>query len=119
VWCPFIGSGRRSAGEVGFEDFGYEVLKKGGEALGCHLMRGLEEAPAALRFDFIPTLEVNVWRRAERWQAGEQRLGQRKETTTKVGSSRVGHVGAVMLTGLAQNRKKEKKEKARDGLDRG
>jgi hypothetical protein len=119
VWRPFIGLGRQSAGEVGFEDFGYEVLKKGGEALGCHLMRGLEEAPAALRFDFIPALEVNVWRHAERWQAGEQRLGQRKETTAKVGSARVGHAGGVMLTGLAQNRKKEKKIKARDGLDRG
>jgi hypothetical protein len=43
---------------VGFEDFGYEVIRKGGEALRCHLMRGMEEAPAALRFDFIPTLEV-------------------------------------------------------------
>jgi hypothetical protein len=44
---------------VGFEDFGYEVIKKGGEALGCHLMRGMEEAQAALRFDFIPALEVD------------------------------------------------------------
>jgi hypothetical protein len=44
---------------VGFEDFGYEVIKKGGEALGCHLMRGMEEARAALRFDFIPALEVD------------------------------------------------------------
>jgi hypothetical protein len=66
---------------VGFEDFGYEVIKKGGEALGCHLMREMEEAPAALRFDFIPALEVDGRRRAERRQAGERRLGQRKETT--------------------------------------
>jgi hypothetical protein len=48
---------------VGFEDFSYEVIKKGGEVLGCHLMRGMGEAPAALRFDFIPTLEVNGRRR--------------------------------------------------------
>jgi hypothetical protein len=97
---------------VGFEDFGYEVIKKGGEALGCHLMRGMEEAPAALRFDFIPALEVDGRRCAER------RLGQRKEMTLKVGWARVGHVGRVMLTGLAQNRKKKRK-KARDGLVRG
>jgi hypothetical protein len=44
---------------VGFEDFGYEVIKKGGEALGYHLMRVMEEAPAALCFDFIPALEVD------------------------------------------------------------
>jgi hypothetical protein len=44
---------------VGFKDFGYEVIKKGGEVLGCHLMRGMEEARAALRFDFIPVLEVD------------------------------------------------------------
>jgi hypothetical protein len=60
---------------VGFEDFGYEVIKKGGEALGCHMMREMEEAPVALRFDFIPALEVNG-----RWHT-ERRLGQRKETT--------------------------------------
>jgi hypothetical protein len=76
---------------VGFKDFGYEVIKKGGEALGCHLMRGMEEAPAALRFDFIPTLEVNGRQRVERWQAGERWLGQRKETTPKVGWAGVGH----------------------------
>ena len=61
---------------VGFEDFGYEVIKTGGEALGCHLMRGMEEAPVALRFDFIPALEVDGRRRAERRQAGERRLGR-------------------------------------------
>jgi hypothetical protein len=66
---------------VGFEDFGYEVIKKGGEALRCHLMRGMEEAPAALCFDFIPKLEVDGRRRAERRQARERRLGQRKEMT--------------------------------------
>jgi hypothetical protein len=65
---------------VGFEDFGYEVIKKGGEALGCHLMRGMEEAPATLCFDFISVLEVDGRQRAERQQAEEQRLGQRKET---------------------------------------
>jgi hypothetical protein len=87
---------------VGFEDFGYEVIKKGGEALRCHLMRGMEEARAALRFDFILALEVDG-----RWCA-ERRLGQRKETTPKVGWVRVGHVGRVMLAGLAQNRKNKK-----------
>jgi hypothetical protein len=61
---------------VGFEDFGYEVIKKGGEAFGCHLMREMEEAPVALRFDFIPALLVDGRR-----QAAERRLGQRKETT--------------------------------------
>jgi hypothetical protein len=44
---------------VGFEDFGYEVIKKGGEALECHFIRGMEEARAALCFDFILTLEVD------------------------------------------------------------
>jgi hypothetical protein len=94
---------------VGFEDFGYEVIKKGGEALGCHFMRGMEEAPAALRFDFIPMLEVDGRRHAERRQVGEWRLGQRKETTPKVGWAEVGHIDRVMLTGLAQNRKKKEK----------
>jgi hypothetical protein len=56
---------------VGFKVFDYEVIKKGGEALGCHLMRGMEEAPVALRFDFILALEVDGWQRAEWWQAGE------------------------------------------------
>jgi hypothetical protein len=95
---------------VGFEDFGYKVSKKGGEALGCHLMRGMEEAPVALRFDFISALEVNGRRRAERRQAGERRLGQRKETTPMVGWAGVGHVGRVMLTGwrIIERRKKEK-----------
>jgi hypothetical protein len=66
---------------VGFEDFGYEVIKTGGEALGCHLMRGMEEAPVALRFDFIPALEVNGRRRAERRQPTERRrrLGREVE----------------------------------------
>jgi hypothetical protein len=86
---------------VGFEDFGYEVIKKGGEALGCHLMRGMEEARAALCFDFIPALEVDGRRRAERRQARERRLGQRKETTLKVGWAGVSHVGRVMVAGLA------------------
>jgi hypothetical protein len=95
---------------VGFEDFGYEVIKKGGEALGCHLMRGIEEALAALRFDFIPALEVDGQRRTEQRQVGEWRLSQRKETTLKVGWARVGHIGRVMLTGLAQNRKKKKEK---------
>jgi hypothetical protein len=94
---------------VGFEDFGYEVIKKGGEALGCHMMRGMEEALAALLFDFIPTLEVDGRWHVERRQAGEQWLGQRKEMTPKVGWAGVGHVGRVMLTGLAQNRKKKEK----------
>jgi hypothetical protein len=44
---------------VSFEDFGYEMIKKGGEALGCHFMRGMEEARVALRFDFITALEVD------------------------------------------------------------
>jgi hypothetical protein len=44
---------------VNREDFGYEVIKKGRKVLGCRLMRGMEEAWAVLRFDFIPTLEVN------------------------------------------------------------
>jgi hypothetical protein len=44
---------------VDLEDFGYEVIKKGGEALRCCLMRGMEEAWAALHFDFIPALEVD------------------------------------------------------------
>ena len=61
---------------VGFEDFGYEVIKKGGEALGCHMMREMEEAPVALRFNFIPALEVDGRWRAERRQAGERRLGR-------------------------------------------
>jgi hypothetical protein len=89
------GERRWSANEVGFEDFSYKVIKKGGEALECHLMRGMEEAPATLHFDFIPVLEVDGRRRAERW------LGQRKEMTPKVGWARVGHVCWVMLTGLA------------------
>jgi hypothetical protein len=74
---------------VGFKYFGYEVIKKGGEALGCHLMRG-KEAPATLRFDFILALEVDGRWRAE-WRAGERRLGQRKETTPKVSWVGVGH----------------------------
>jgi hypothetical protein len=94
---------------VGFEDFGYEVIKKGGETLGCHLMRGMKEAPVALRFDFIPALEVDGRRRVEQQQAGERQLGRRKEMTPKVGWAGVGHVGRVMLTGLAQNRKKKEK----------
>jgi hypothetical protein len=61
---------------VGFEDFGYEVIKTRGEALGCHLMRGMEEALVALRFDFIPALEVDGRRRAER-RFGRDR-GRRK-----------------------------------------
>jgi hypothetical protein len=44
---------------VDLEHFGYEVIKKGGEALGCPLMRGMEEAWATLLFDFIPALEVD------------------------------------------------------------
>jgi hypothetical protein len=95
---------------VGFEDFDYEVIKKGGEALGCHMMRGMVEAPAALRFDFILALEVDGQWHVERWQAGEGWLGQRKETTSNVGWARVGHVGRVMLAGLAQNRKKKRKK---------
>jgi hypothetical protein len=87
---------------VCFEDFIYKLIKKGGKALGCHLMRGMEEAPVALRFDFILALEVDGWRCAE-W-----RLGQRKEMTPKVGWAGVGYIGRVMLTGLAQNRKKKK-----------
>jgi hypothetical protein len=43
---------------VNHEDFGYEVIKKGREALGCRLMRGTEEARVAFCFDFIPALEV-------------------------------------------------------------
>jgi hypothetical protein len=43
--------------------------------LGCRLMRETEEAWAALRINFIPTLEVNGGRRAEQQQAEEQRLG--------------------------------------------
>jgi hypothetical protein len=44
------------------------------------------------------------WRRkAAAW------LGQRKGTTPKVGWARVGHVGQVVLAGLAQNRKKKGK----------
>jgi hypothetical protein len=46
---------------VNHEYFGYEVIKMGREALGCRLMRGTEEAWAALRFDFIPALEVDGW----------------------------------------------------------
>jgi hypothetical protein len=95
---------------VGFEDFGYEVIKKGGEALGCHLMRGMEESWEALRFDFITALEVDGRRRAERRQAGERRLGQRKETAPKVGWAGVGHVGRVMLARRAHNRKKKKEK---------
>jgi hypothetical protein len=34
----------RSLMVVDLEDFGYDVIKKGGEALGCLLMRGMEEA---------------------------------------------------------------------------
>jgi hypothetical protein len=64
-----------SPGVVNLEDFGYEVIKKGREALGCRSMRGTEEAWAALRFDFIPALEVNGQRCAEWRQAGERRLG--------------------------------------------
>jgi hypothetical protein len=86
---------------VGFEDFDYEVIKKGGEALGCHFMRGMEEARASLRLDFILALEVDGRQRVERWQAGERWLGQMKETTPKVGWARVGHVGRVMLARLA------------------
>jgi hypothetical protein len=44
---------------VNHEDFGYKVIKKGREVVGCRLMRGMEEAWAALRFDFIPALEVD------------------------------------------------------------
>jgi hypothetical protein len=36
---------------VGFEDFGYEVIKKGGDTLGCHLMRGMEAASLRLHPD--------------------------------------------------------------------
>jgi hypothetical protein len=45
---------------VNHEDFDYEVIKKGREALGCRLMRGTEEAWAVLRFHFIPALEVDA-----------------------------------------------------------
>jgi hypothetical protein len=72
----------------------------------------------ALRFDFIPALEVDSRQRVERRQVGERWLGQMKETTLKVGWARVGHVGRVMLAWLAHNRKKKRK-KARDGLGRG
>jgi hypothetical protein len=34
------------------EDVSYEVIKKGGEGLGCRMMRGIEEAWAALHFDW-------------------------------------------------------------------
>jgi hypothetical protein len=44
---------------VNHEHFCYEVIKKGREALGCRLMRGMEEAWAALRFDFLAALEVD------------------------------------------------------------
>jgi hypothetical protein len=57
------------------EDFGYEVIKMGGEALGCRLMRGTEEAWAVLRLDFIPTLEVNGQQRVV-WQLGWFHLGR-------------------------------------------
>jgi hypothetical protein len=63
---------------VDFEHFGYEVIKKGGEVLRCRLMSGTEEARAVLRFDFIPALEVDGWRRVEQrldWFQGG-RLGQ-------------------------------------------
>jgi hypothetical protein len=100
---------------VGFEDFSYEVIKKGGEALGCHLMRGMEEARVTLCFDFISTLEVDGRRRAEWRQAGEWRISQRKETTPKVGWAGVGHVDRVMLAGLAQNRKKGKRHVMKSG----
>jgi hypothetical protein len=73
-------------------------------------MRGMEEALVALHFDFIPVLEVDGQRRAERAQVGERRFGQRKESTPKVGWAGVGHIGWVMLTGLAQNRKKKKEK---------
>jgi hypothetical protein len=49
-WAPAV---------VNHEDFGYEVIKKGREALGCRLMRGTEEAWATLCFNFIPALEVD------------------------------------------------------------
>jgi hypothetical protein len=45
---------------VNHEDFDYEVIKKGREALGCRLMRGTEEAWATLCFHFIPALEVDA-----------------------------------------------------------
>jgi hypothetical protein len=38
----------------------------------------MEEAPAALRFDFFPALEVDGRWRAERRQAGERWLGRPK-----------------------------------------
>jgi hypothetical protein len=59
---------------VDLEDFGYEVIKKGGEALRCCLIRGMEEAQAALCFNFISVLEVNGRQRVERRQARERRL---------------------------------------------
>jgi hypothetical protein len=60
---------------VNHEDFSYEVIKKGREVLRCRLMRGTEEAWAALRFNFILALEVDGRRHTEWRQAGEQWLG--------------------------------------------
>jgi hypothetical protein len=78
---------------VDFEDFCYVVIKKGGDALGCHLMRRMAEAPVALHFNFILAVEVDGRRHAEWQQAGERWLGRRNETTPKVGWAGVGHVG--------------------------
>jgi hypothetical protein len=92
---------------VGFEDFGYEVIKKGGEVLGCHLMRGMEEAPAALRFDFIPALEADGRRRAERRQVGERRLGRLRweKTPEWAGVGCAGQLGRCMVFGSGEERR--------------
>jgi hypothetical protein len=45
---------------VELEDYGYEVIKMGGEGLGCRMMKGTEEAWAAFHFNFMPALSSMV-----------------------------------------------------------
>jgi hypothetical protein len=53
-------------------------------------MRGTEEAWATLRFDFIPVLEVDGRRCAERWQARERQLGWFQEGRRSLGGPLLG-----------------------------
>jgi hypothetical protein len=90
-----------------FEDFGYEVIKKGGEALRWHVMWGMVEAPAALRFNFIPALEVDGGQRAEQRQAGERRLRRPKweKTPGWAGVGCAGQLGRCMVFGSGEERR--------------
>jgi hypothetical protein len=69
---------------VNHEDFGYEVIKKGREALRCCLMRGIEEAWAVLHFDFISALEVGDAQSGGKPGSGGS-VGSKEEDDPRVG----------------------------------